>query len=83
MCMWRQRPGRGVGGWRNKAFPLHFSMPPLPSTAPLPYPEAGAVRVGPDEAETIARNILASHSKSDDGGGIPGQEVLGWRVEMD
>lgn len=49
------------------------------STAWVPYPKAGAVRVGANEAETIARNILASHSKSDDGGGIPGQEVLGGR----
>lgn len=33
--------------------------------------------MGTNEAETIARNILASHSKGDDGGGVPGQEVLG------
>lgn len=30
------------------------------------HPEAGTVRVGPGEAETIARNTLASHSTSDD-----------------
>lgn len=47
------------------------------STAPVAHPKAGAVRVGTNEAETIARNILASHSKGDDGGGVPGQEVLG------
>lgn len=47
------------------------------SRALAPYPEAGTVCVGPDEAEAIARNILASHSKSDYGGGVPGQEVLG------
>lgn len=53
-------------------------MPPLSQAAPFPYPEAGAVRVGPNEAETIAGNVLAPHSKCDDGGGVPGQEVLGW-----
>ena len=30
------------------------------------HPEAGTVRVDPGEAETIARNTLASHSTSDD-----------------
>ena len=53
-------------------------MPPFSREAPLPYPEAGTVRVGPNEAETIAGNVLAPHSKCDDGGGVPGQEVLGW-----
>ena len=52
-------------------------MPPLSPAPPLPYPEAGTVRVGPNEAETIAGNVLAPHSKCDDGGGVPGQEVLG------
>ena len=46
------------------------------STAQVPYPKAGAVRVSTNETKTIAGNILASHSKSDDGGGVPGQEVL-------
>lgn len=33
--------------------------------------------MGPNEAEPIARNILASHGEGDDGGGVPGKEVLG------
>lgn len=52
-----------------------FTMPPhLPqsSRALTPYPKAGTVRVGPNEAEAIARNILAPHSKSNDGGGVSG-----------
>lgn len=65
----------------------HFSpplMPPPSQNSPVPHPEAGAVCVGPNEAETVARNILASHSKGDDGGGVPGQKVLGGEVvELD
>lgn len=58
-------------------------MPPLnPSRTLGSYPEAGTICVGPDEAEAIARNILAPHSKSNDGRGVPGQEILG-REESD
>lgn len=46
------------------------------NTAQVPYPKAGAVRVSTDETKTIAGDILATHSKSDDSGGVPGQEVL-------
>lgn len=38
--------------------------------------------MGPNEAETIARNILASHSKSDDSGRVPGQEVLALGLDI-
>lgn len=60
---------------------LPLTSPPHPNTShpntvPFPYPEAGAVRVGPDEAEAIARNILAPYSKSYDGRGVPSHEVL-------
>lgn len=90
--IWLTKKSPKCGGKGATSLPRCRNRPPIctsplpfalycrdasPTPAPGPHPEAGAVRVGPNEAETIARNILASHSKSDDGGGVPGQEVLG------
>lgn len=67
--------GLRSGGRGQRVLPHPCSNHTLPSGSP--HPEARAVRVGPDEAEAIAGNILAPHCKSDDGGRVPGEEVLG------
>lgn len=42
-----------------------------------PYPEAGAVGVGPQQAEPIPGLELAADGEGDEGGVVPGDEVLG------
>lgn len=46
-------------------------------SAGRPYPEAGAVGVGPQQAEPIPGLELAADGEGDEGGVVPGDEVLG------
>lgn len=46
-------------------------------TMELPtYPEAGAVSVGTHDGEPIACLVLATHSKSNDGGEVVDDKIL-------
>lgn len=42
-----------------------------------PYPQAGAVGVGPQQAEPIPGLELPADGEGDEGGEVPGDEVLG------
>lgn len=69
---------RDLGIGPSKLYFLDLFILTAPSTSLqsnqvlTPYPEAGTVRVGTNEAEAIARNILTPHSKSNDGGRVSG-----------
>ena len=42
----------------------------------MTHPQAGAVSVGPHHGEPVARLVLASHSKGNDGGEVVDHKIL-------